>query len=69
VHEIITDIAAASREQALGINQVNAVINQLEEITQQNANLAQASTVASDVMRQQAQNLMTQVSFFQIQNS
>jgi len=69
VHEIITEIAAASREQALGINQVNAVINQLEEITQQNANLAQASTVASDVMRQQAQNLMTQVSFFQIQNS
>lgn len=67
VHEIISEIAAASREQSLGINQVNTVINQLEEITQQNANLAQASTVASDVMKQQAQNLMTQVSFFQIQ--
>lgn len=69
VHEIITEIAAASMEQTLGINQVHLVINQLEEITQQNANLAQASNVASDVMKQQAQNLMTQVSFFQIQNS
>jgi methyl-accepting chemotaxis protein len=69
VHEIIAEIAAASVEQTLGINQVHLVINQLEEITQQNANLAQASTVASDVMKQQAKNLTIQVSFFQLQAS
>jgi methyl-accepting chemotaxis protein len=39
VTDIITEISAASQEQASGIDQVNKAIMQMDETTQQNAAL------------------------------
>jgi methyl-accepting chemotaxis protein len=69
VSDIVAEIAAASQEQSSGIKQVNKVVAQLDEVTQQNAALVEESTSASDAMRNQAQNLKQQISFFKLAES
>ena len=45
--DLITDIEMASKEQLVGIEQINDAVNQLDQQTQQNANIAsQAHDVA-----------------------
>jgi methyl-accepting chemotaxis protein len=69
VTDIIAEITAASEEQAIGIDQVNKAIMQMDETTQQNAALVEEATSASQSMREQAQGLMRQVASFKITGS
>jgi len=64
VSDIIADIAAASLEQTSGIQQVNKVITQLDEMTQQNAALVEEATSASESLKEQSQRLKEHVGFF-----
>jgi len=64
VSDIISEIAAASREQAAGIQQINKVITQFDQMTQQNASLVEEAAIASDTLKEQAQSLKEQVAFF-----
>jgi methyl-accepting chemotaxis protein len=57
VSDIIAEIAAASREQAGGIEQVNQAVMQMDEMTQQNAALVEEATAASQSMAEQAGQL------------
>ncbi len=66
VTDIIAEIAAASQEQASGIDQVNKAIMQMDEMTQQNAALVEEATSASQSMKEQAQALMRQVGSFKV---
>jgi methyl-accepting chemotaxis protein len=54
VVDIISEISAASTEQTLGVQQVNSAIQQIDEITQQNAALAEEVAAASSSMQQEA---------------
>ncbi|RKZ78211.1 MAG: hypothetical protein DRR19_26810 [Candidatus Parabeggiatoa sp. nov. 1] len=65
VNDIISDIAAASREQTAGIQQVNKVVAQLDDMTQQNSALVEEAATASATMKEQVQTLKEQVAFFQ----
>ena len=47
VSDIVAEIAAASREQSSGIEQVNRAVMQMDELTQQNAALVEQATAAS----------------------
>ena len=47
VTDIVAEIAAASREQSAGIEQVNKAVMQLDELTQQNAALVEQASAAS----------------------
>ena len=47
VSAIIGEIAAASKEQSGGIEQVNQAITQIDQITQQNAALVEEATAAA----------------------
>lgn len=48
--KIIDDVSSSSKEQILGIEQINDVINMLDKVTQENANEAsQISEIANDV--------------------
>ncbi|MDH4300703.1 MAG: methyl-accepting chemotaxis protein [Nitrospira sp.] len=67
VTDIIAEISAASQEQAIGIDQVNKAIMQMDETTQQNAALVEQTTSASQTMTQQANSLLTHVSLFKTQ--
>ncbi len=57
VSDIIAEIAAASREQSAGIEQVNQAVMQMDEMTQQNAALVEQATAASQSMAEQARAL------------
>ena len=59
VATIISDIAAASREQSAGIGQINEAMAQMDEMTQQNAALVEQAAAAAESLQQQA-GLLTQ---------
>ena len=58
------DIASAAREQTSGIEQVNAAITQMDEMTQKNAALVEEATAAGESMADQARDMSAVVSFF-----
>jgi methyl-accepting chemotaxis protein len=64
VTDIMGEITSASQEQTLGIEQINAAITQMDEVTQQNAALVEEAAAASQSMQEQAANLATVVGFF-----
>ena len=51
VTDIMGEIAAASAEQADGIEQVNRAVSQMDEVTQQNAALVEEAAAAAGSMR------------------
>jgi len=57
VSDIVAEIAAASREQSSGIEQVNRAVMQMDELTQQNAALVEQAAAASQAMAAQAREL------------
>ncbi len=64
VADIVAEIAAASREQTTGLDEMNAAVFQLEEMTQKNAALAEETTAATQSLAMQAEELVRLVSFF-----
>ena len=66
VTDIIADIAAASVEQSTGIEQVNQVITQMDEGTQQNAALVEEASASAHSLEQQAEQLVQTVAVFRI---
>jgi methyl-accepting chemotaxis protein len=66
VGDIIAEIAAASAEQTAGIEQVNQAITNMDEMTQQNAALAEETSAASAAMSQNAMEMRQAMSFFKV---
>jgi len=66
VENIIAEIAAASNEQALGIEQVNAAVAQMNQVTQQTAANSQESASASEELSGQAAELANMVGSFKL---
>jgi methyl-accepting chemotaxis protein len=66
VTDIMGEISAATREQSLGIEQVNQAIGQMDQVTQQNASLVEEAAAASETMRQQSAQLADAVSVFKL---
>ena len=68
VSAIINEIASASTEQQTGIEQVNLAVNQMDEVTQQNAALVEESAAAARSLQEQADMLAQAVSLFKVSN-
>jgi methyl-accepting chemotaxis protein len=66
VSDIMTEISEASREQRIGIEQVNGAIAEMDQVTQQNAALVEEAAAATESMQEQAQNLAQAVSVFKL---
>ena len=64
VSDIVAEMAAAAREQASGIEQVNKAILQMDQVTQQNAALVEETAAASHAMGDQARELQQLMGFF-----
>jgi len=69
VSDIVAEMAAASREQASGIEQVNKAILQMDQVTQQNAALVEQTAAASHAMGDQAQELQQLMAFFKLDST
>jgi methyl-accepting chemotaxis protein len=61
VGELVSEIAAASREQAQGIEQVGTAVTEMDKVTQSNAANAEESASASEEMSAQAGQLKAMV--------
>jgi len=66
VSEIVGDISLRTSDQRHGIDEINAAIRQLDQMTQQNAALVEESTAAADSMSDQAQCLAQVVATFKL---
>ncbi|WP_405401362.1 methyl-accepting chemotaxis protein [Paracoccus sp. Ld10] len=66
VSEQIAAIALATAEQSIGLSEINSGVNQLDQVTQQNAAVAEEATAASMSLRQQAQVLSTEMGAFTV---
>ncbi|NEX60475.1 methyl-accepting chemotaxis protein [Noviherbaspirillum galbum] len=66
VTDIMQEISVASKEQTQGIEQVNLAINQMDEVTQQNAALVEEAAAAAASMQEQAMGLSHVVSIFKL---
>ncbi|AGW92702.1 MULTISPECIES: methyl-accepting chemotaxis protein [Cupriavidus] len=64
VTDIMNEIGAASLEQTTGIEQVNQAVNQMDEVTQQNAALVEEAAAAAGALEEQARKLKNVVSVF-----
>ena len=69
VSDIVGEITAAAGEQSDGISQVNVAVNQLDQMTQQNAALVEESAAAAESLKDQAQRLAEVVKIFRIDGS
>jgi len=69
VADIVAEIAAASVEQASGIDQVNNAITQMDNMTQDNAALVEEAAASSRAMQEQANELRELMGFFKLGNS
>ncbi len=67
VSDIVAEIAAASREQSSGIEQVNRAVMQMDELTQQNAALVEQATASSQAMADQARELNEMMNRYRVQ--
>jgi methyl-accepting chemotaxis protein len=66
VTDIVSEIAAASLEQASGIEQVNKAVMQMDETTQQNAALVEQAAAASQAIVDQARTLNAMIARYNV---
>lgn len=69
VSGIVAEIAAASQEQAQGIEQVNKTISQMDQVTQSNAAQTEELSSTAQVLATQAAQLQTLVGRFRLRQS
>ncbi|MGQ0646682.1 MAG: methyl-accepting chemotaxis protein [Gemmatimonadaceae bacterium] len=66
VTDIVAEIAAASREQTVGIEEVNRAVLQMDQVTQQNAAQNEELSATAGTLSQQARELDSMVSWFRL---
>ena len=57
INGLVVEIAASAEEQSLGLGEVNTAVNQMDQITQQNAAMVEESTAASHALAQETAEL------------
>ncbi len=66
---LIASIALSSQEQATGLGQVNTAVNQMDQVTQQNAAMVEEATAAAANLRAESQELTRLIQRFQTSQS
>ena len=66
VTDLVAEIAASAREQSTGLGEVNSAVNQMDQVTQQNAAMVEQSTAASHGLAQEAEELANLVAKFKV---
>ncbi len=69
VTDIVTEIAAASREQSTGIDQVNKAVTQMDAVTQRNAGQTEEMSATAQALTDQAGQLRELVARFKLSDA
>lgn len=66
VSSTIAEIATASKEQAIGVEEINKALTEIDSAVQENAALVEETAVSSELMVEQAQKLRELMGFFKL---
>ena len=66
LNSLVTELAASAKEQSTGLGEVNMAVNQMDQVTQQNAAMVEQATAASHGLSGEAQELARLVGAFRI---
>ncbi|WOS66605.1 HAMP domain-containing methyl-accepting chemotaxis protein [Sinorhizobium fredii] len=69
VNEHVHSIATAAREQSTGLSEVSTAVNQMDQVTQQNAAMVEESTAATNRLADEAANLARLIARFRLEAS
>ncbi len=69
VTDLMGEISAASNEQSLGVAQIGEAVQQMDQVTQQNAALVEEMAAAASSLKSQAQDLVGTVAVFKLGGS
>ena len=64
--ELVQEVAAASREQLSGVNQINKAMSQVDQVTQRNASAAEELSSTAEEMAAQSEGLSQLMMFFKV---
>ncbi len=66
INGLIRQISASASEQATGLKEINSAVNQMDQVTQQNAAMVEETTAASAVLSSEADTLRSLVARFRV---
>jgi len=66
IEGLVSEISASAQEQSSGLAQVNIAVNQMDQVTQQNAAMVEQSTAAGHALKAEAADLLARVGRFQV---
>ncbi len=69
INQHMDAIATSSREQSLGLAEVNTAVNQMDQVTQRNAAMVEETNAASATLADESRKLHVLISQFQLGNS
>ncbi|GMB81023.1 methyl-accepting chemotaxis protein [Shinella zoogloeoides] len=64
INGLIRQISSSASEQAVGLKEINSAVNQMDQVTQQNAAMVEETTAASMALNDEAQTLKALVARF-----
>ena len=65
IDTVVSGIAGSAQEQASALHQVNTALNQMDQVTQQNAAMVEETTAAAHMLNQESDSLAQLVGIFQ----
>jgi methyl-accepting chemotaxis protein len=66
INTIVSDIASGTTKQALSLQEINAGVGQMDQVTQQNAAIVEQTTVASHGLERETEKLLELVGRFDV---
>ncbi|MBX4889167.1 methyl-accepting chemotaxis protein [Rhizobium bangladeshense] len=69
INSLIRQISASASEQAVGLKEINQAMNQMDQVTQQNAAMVEEATAASVALNDEAQTLKALATRFRVSGS
>ncbi|WP_234187275.1 methyl-accepting chemotaxis protein [Shinella sp. NM-101] len=66
VNRLIQDISASAREQSAGLQEINVAVNNMDQVTQQNAAMVEETTAAASLLNDEAGTLRDMVMRFTV---
>jgi methyl-accepting chemotaxis protein len=68
-YDLVAEISAACREQDLGAAQINLAMQQLDQVTQQNATASDEISATAELLAEEAERLTREIAFFTLAES
>ncbi|KQU98282.1 MULTISPECIES: methyl-accepting chemotaxis protein [Ensifer] len=66
INGLIRQISSSASEQAVGLKEINSAVNQMDQVTQQNAAMVEETTAAGMALNEEARSLSTLVARFRV---